>query len=106
MIPNLVFAQEVINESRIISCVNKETIYKLVENFDEIPFIRALNTPVVGMQQVTSIIIFVNPKTKSFSLVEKVEEQKYCILALGGRFEPMPAEVLKEYNEFVEKKKL
>ena len=106
MIPNLVFAQEVMNEPRTISCVNKESIYKLVGNFDEIPFIRALNVPVLGLLTFTSLVIFVNTKTGSFSIVEKVEEQKYCILAVGASFEPVPAEALKEYNEFVEKKKL
>jgi hypothetical protein len=106
MIPNLVFAQEVMNEPRTISCVNKESIYKLVGNFDEIPFIRALNVPVLGLSTFTSLVIFVNTKTGSFSIVEKVEEQKYCILAIGASFEPVPAEALKEYNEFVEKKKL
>jgi len=106
MIPNLVFAQEVINEPRTISCVNKENIYKLVGAFDEIPFIRALNVPVLGLSTFTSLVIFVNTKTGSFSIVEKVEEQKYCVLAVGASFEPVPAEALKEYNEFVEKKKL
>jgi len=106
IIPNLVFAQEIIKETRTVACTDKKTIYDLVGDFDEVPFIRALNVPVVGQEYVTSIVIFVNPKTGSFSFVEKVEEQKYCILALGGKFEPMPAEILKEYNEFVEKKKL
>ena len=103
MIPNLVFAQEVINEPRTISCVNKESIYKLVGNFDEVPFIRALNVPVLGLSGFNPLVIFVNQKTGSFSIVEKVEEQKYCILAVGGSFEPMPAEALKEYNKFREK---
>ncbi len=106
MIPNLVFSQEVMNETRTISCVNKENIYNLVGEFDEIPFIRALNSLVLGVPIFNSLVIFVNSKTGSFSVVEKVEEQKYCLLAVGVRFEPMPAEALKEYNEFVEKKKL
>ncbi len=92
MIPNLVFSQEVMNETRTISCVNKENIYNLVGEFDEIPFIRALNSLVLGVPIFNSLVIFVNSKTGSFSVVEKVEEQKYCILAVGVRFEPMPAE--------------
>jgi len=109
MIPNLVFAQEVINETRTVSCVNKEDIYKLVGDFDEVPLIRALNSPVLGVPIFNSLVIFVNSKTGSFSVVEKVEEQKYCLLAVGVRFEPMPEEALKEYNKFREqenKKKL
>jgi hypothetical protein len=104
MIPNLVFAQEVINESRTVSCVNKENIYKLLGEFDEVPFIRALNSPVLGVPIFNPLVIFVNQKTGSFTVAEKVEEQKYCV-----RFEPMPAEALKEYNKFREqenKKKL
>jgi hypothetical protein len=103
MIPNLVFAQEVLNETRTVSCVNKENIYKLLGEFDEVPLIRALNSPVLGVPIFNSLVIFINQKTGSFTVVEKVEEQKYCILAMGTNFEPMPAEALKEYNKFREK---
>jgi len=109
VIPSLVFAKEVINEPRTISCLNKENIYKILGEFDEIPFIRALNAPVLGVANLNSLVIFVNLKTGSFTIVEKVEEQKYCILAVGGNFEPVPAEVLREYNrsrEKEEKKKI
>lgn len=103
MIPNLVAAQEVLNETRTVSCVNKENIYKLVGQFDEIPFIRALNVPVLGVASFHPLVIFVNQTTGSYTVVEKVEEQKYCILAVGGTFEPMPAEALNEYNKFRDK---
>jgi len=106
MIPNLVFAQEVINEPRTVSCVNKENIYKLVGEFDEVPFIRALNVPALGVAQFNSLVIFVNPKTNSFSIVEKTSEQKYCILAVGGSFEPVPAEIVKKFNDDIIKEKL
>ena len=103
MIAYPIAAQEVITESRTVSCVNKEDIYKLVGDFDEVPLIRALNAPVLGVPIFNSLVIFVNSKTGSFSVVEKVEEQKYCLLAVGVRFEPMPAEALKEYNKFRDK---
>jgi hypothetical protein len=109
VIPSLVFAKEVINEPRTISCLNKENIYKILGEFDEVPFIRALNAPVLGVANFNSLVIFVNLKTGSFTIVEKVEEQKYCVLAVGGNFEPVPAEVLREYNrtrEKEEKKKI
>ena len=100
-----VWAQEVITEPRTVSCVNKENIYKLVGQFDEIPFIRALNVPQLGVAQFNSLVIFVNQTTGSYTVVEKLEDQKYCILAVGGSFEPMPKEVLNEYNEFREQER-
>ena len=63
----------------------------------------------LGVANFNSLVIFVNLKTGSFTIVEKVEEQKYCVLAVGGNFEPVPAEVLREYNrsrEKEEKKKI
>jgi hypothetical protein len=91
-------AQEVITESRTVSCLNKDNMYRLVGEFDEIPFIRALHAPVLGVANFNSLVIFVNSKTGSFTIVERVEEQKYCVLAVGGAFEPVPAEALREYN--------
>jgi hypothetical protein len=90
-------APEVISEPRTVSCVNKENIYKILGDFDEFPFIRALHAPVLGVANFNSLVIFVNPATGSFTIVERVEDQKYCILAVGGAFEPVPAETLKEY---------
>ena len=106
MIPNLVFAQEVLNETRTVSCVNEQNLNKLVTEFYEVPFIRALNVPVLGIAQLNSLVIFVNPKTSSFSIVEKTGEQKYCILAVGGSFEPVPAEIVKRFNDDRIKEKL
>lgn len=106
MIPSFVFAQQLINEVRTISCVDKQSLNEFIGGFDEYPFIRALNVPVLGVQQYTPLVIFVNPKTKSFTIVEKISEERYCILALGGNFEPMPAEVIKEFNKDNEKRKL
>jgi len=106
MIPSFVFAEEVINETRTVSCVNKENIYKLVGDFDEAPFIRALNSPVLGVPIFNPLVIFVNSKTGSFSVVEKVEEQKYCILAVGVSFEPVPAEIVQRFNDDRIKEKL
>ncbi len=57
----------------------------------------------LGVPIFNPLVIFVNQKTGSFTVAEKVEEQKYCILAVGVSFEPMPAEALKEYNKFREK---
>ena len=96
-------APEVISEPRTVSCVNKENIYKILGDFDEFPFIRALNVPVLGLPLTRSLVIFVNQTTGSYTIVERVEDQKYCILAVGGAFEPVPAETLKEYNRSREK---
>ncbi len=73
MIPNLVFAQEVINESRTVSCVNKENIYKLLGEFDEVPFIRALNSPVLGVPIFNPLVIFVNQKIVLKEFISSVD---------------------------------
>ena len=80
MIPNLVFAQEVLNETRTVSCVNEQNLNKLVTEFDEVPFIRALNVPVLGIAQLNSLVIFVNSKT---SLSESSHEKKAIFIPIA-----------------------
>ncbi len=106
MIPSFVLAQEVTNETRTVYCVNEENLDKIVTEFNEVPFIRALSVSNIGVQQLISLVIFVNSKTNSFSIVEKIHGEKYCVLAAGGSFEPVPAEIVKRFNEEKQKKQL
>lgn len=106
MLPSFVLAQEVTNETRTVSCINQDNLDKLVTEFDEVPFIRALSSLNIDVQQLSSLVIFVNSKTNTFSIVEKIHKEKYCILAVGGSFEPVPAEIVKRFNEEKQKKKL
>jgi hypothetical protein len=45
------------------------------------------------------LVIFANPTTGTFTIVEKAAEDLYCIIAIGGGFEPVPKEIQDEVRQ-------
>lgn len=87
-------------------CMNETQLKTVLNEFEEDPMARGLSRPVIGEDTVMSLVIFLNSKTNSFTIVEKIEENKYCILTLGSNFEPVPEQVLKNHRQEREQKKL
>lgn len=83
-------------------CLNAKDLTNLVGEFKEVPFARGISTPVIG-EGALSLVLFLNPDKKTFTIVEKVKDDTYCILAVGGSFEPVPKhiqdEVINEYGK-------
>jgi hypothetical protein len=52
------------------------------------------------------LVIFANPTTGSFTIVEKAGEDLYCILAIGGGFEPVPKDIQDDVKQGQEKSTL
>lgn len=44
-----------------------------------------------------STVLFINPKTKSWTLVEKIKEDLYCVAALGESISPYISEEKNRY---------
>jgi len=70
-------------------CVNLETLDELLTEFGE----EAALTMMVNRESKTGIssnpmVFFMNPKTKSWTLVEKISEKYYCVVALGENVKP------------------
>lgn len=110
LIPSLVFANSEKQSLQIATfqtvCVNLKDLSSTLDEFKEIPFARGLSTPMLQDGPPLSLVIFVNPATKSFTLVEKAGENTYCILAVGNTFEPVPKEIQDTVKENQSKGKL
>lgn len=74
-------------------CGNWAQLKIAVDHFDELPFVMGnmlRNTPRGRVE--TSIFIFVNAEKGTWTLVEKVANDLYCILAVGTHFSPVSAQ--------------
>lgn len=83
-------ASEILQIDTKLSCASWERINETLEKYGEIPFVnmnayRALrNNDVMNLPA----IMFVNPKTKSYTLVEKFSDQLYCVVSIGEQVSP------------------
>jgi len=84
-------------------CIDVSVLEATLEEFKEFPFVRGNSKrEPVGM---VPLVLFVNPETKSWTIVEKVEHNTYCVLAMGSGLEAVPSEIRKELNKNRSKKK-
>ena len=75
-------------------CVDAESLSKTVDEFQELPFARGLSNSLGNAEAPPlSLVIFMNPKTRSWTIVERVNPDRYCIMAVGSGFEPVPTDI-------------
>jgi hypothetical protein len=75
-------------------CVDAETLSKTVDEFKELPFARGISNSLSNPEApARSLVIFVNPETQTWTIVERVNADQYCIMAVGQKFEPVPADI-------------
>jgi hypothetical protein len=90
-------------------CMSFKELQLVLQEFGEIPFIRGLShrdpNRLPGTETV-SLVIFLNPKTGTWTIVEKVKTDRYCILGLGDNFELAPKGIFDELNKSKEGIKL
>lgn len=97
LIPSLVFAETL--EKALIEtyCVDLATLDATLKEFNEVPFIRGeSNRDPLG---VVPFVFFVNPEKGTWTLVERVARNKYCIIGIGNKFEPVPKEIREELDK-------
>ena len=81
-------------------CVDAESLTKTVEEFRELPFARGVSNSLGDSEgPPRSLVIFVNPTTKTWTIVERVNPDQYCIMAVGSGFEPVPTEIRDRVEE-------
>lgn len=95
-------AQEATEVRLPVVCVNQKLFLETVDEFEELPFIRGLSTR-DGADN--SLVVFLSPKTKTWSIVEKVGN-RYCILAVGEGMEPVPSDVIEDFQKRQKKSKM
>ena len=73
-------------------CVSLKNLTEIIDEAQEIPYVRGQSHPIMVQGAPLAMVIFVNPKTGTFTISERVDRDTYCILALGTKFEPVPKE--------------
>jgi len=72
-----------------IVCADEKEFIGTIVSFDEEPFITALSKRDMGNGLLTpaALVIFLNPKTGSFTIAEKISDM-YCVVAMGENMKP------------------
>ena len=105
LMPTLAFAEPQKATYETI-CLSAKDLTDTINNFNELPFVRGLSVPLNENQGKLSLVIFANPTTGTFTIVEKAGDNLYCILAIGGGFEPVPKEIQDDVKQGQEKSTL
>ena len=72
-----------------IPCGTLEAIGDVLKQHGETPALTAAGIRDLGGRAVTvPSVLFINPKTKSWTLVEQIGENIYCVPALGQEMTP------------------
>jgi len=72
-----------------ILCGNLETVGLVLKEHGEEPALTAAGVrDVNGKYIAVATVLFINPKTKSWTLVEQIDENLYCVPALGQNIGP------------------
>ncbi len=72
------------------SCVSYPTLTEVLEKYGEIPFVSMTAYRSARGDTVVHLpaIMFVNPTTKSYTLVEKFNDELYCVISIGEKLNP------------------
>ena len=105
LMPSLVLANPQIKTIQTM-CLNAKDLTDTVNEFKELPYVRGISTPLAEQDAKMSLVIFLNPTTGTFTIVEKADDNLYCILAVGGGFEPVPREIQDDVKQQQEKSTL
>ena len=76
-------------------CMDSASLETLTDRFDETPVARGIAvypTP-------SSMVIFINVSTGSFTVVERVATDRYCVISVGGSFESVPTDIQKHNQQ-------
>jgi hypothetical protein len=71
-----------------VFCVELQKLTEIVDKFQELPTVHGINVSFVnGIIVETSMVIFVNATTRSYTIAEKRSENVYCIIIMGKNME-------------------
>jgi hypothetical protein len=78
-----------------VFCVDYETLEATVAEWSEIPLLRGLSERGTERNEKNyTMVLFVNKETRSWTLVEQIDPDYYCVIGVGSKFEPVPGEVI------------
>lgn len=93
LVPLTSFAQTVTTVKFPIDCLNENDASLVLDKFGEVALLEALSSRTVNDKDFKHpLIIFMNPKTKSYTMLERIGNDesnfKYCIIAVGPTIKP------------------
>lgn len=70
-------------------CVSQKVIEETLIEHGEKAFVTAVVHRLEGEKKVFHpVVIFMNPHTKTWTVVERVDKNTFCIIAVGSKIEP------------------
>ena len=105
LMPVLAWAQPQMKTYQAI-CISGQDLTKTIDEFKELPYVRGMSSPMSQEGENLSLVVFINPETRTFTIVEKASGNVYCILAVGGGFEPVPRNIQDDVKSGQEKGQL
>ena len=87
---NISIASEITKVPTELLCGTDSQFNSVLEKYGEIPFATMISMreiPGVGFRSF-AMVIFVNPKTKSYTMLEQMAPDLYCIISIGENIEP------------------
>lgn len=91
VLKSTVVAQPLIVNS--VACISGEELIELTNQYRELPFVRGVSS------EGRSVVIFANPATGSFTILERRGQNTFCALVVGAGFEPVPKDIQDEMKE-------
>ncbi len=84
------FAQsEIIYPTQLV-CVTAQELVPVLEKYQEKPILKFSSHRVVGNSQGhLQSVLYMNPTTKTWTLVEQWAEDLYCVVSIGSEAEPI-----------------
>lgn len=93
-ISNHSIAGELIKFPTELTCGGEDQFNAVLDKYEELPFATMSSTreiPGVGFK-INPVVIFVNPKTKTYTMIERLSEEVYCIVSVGDGITPYTKE--------------
>jgi hypothetical protein len=105
MMPAIAFSQANNAEEVKLNviCVNLQTLEDVLSEFNELPMIRGKS--IRSDTTENPLVLFMNAETKSWTLIERNNSGKYCILAVGEGMEPVPTKNIEDLIKERQRKK-
>lgn len=71
-------------------CIDKDGFEDTITEFNESPIARGISVRTLDKTEVSlPMVIFVNKEKRSFTIAEKVDNNLYCVIAIGTGFTPL-----------------
>ena len=91
IVPTISFAQD--KDVKVLKfdayCMGSARMESVLNKFEERAFAKLKSERLVGSDTVkVESIMFANPKTRTWTIVEYVAEEMYCVVAVGSNLEP------------------